>query len=127
MKEKDIVNSFNVIYQQYYMQAFMFTKSYVHDDFVAEDIVSESLLKIWNILKEDSIYHIPSLLFTILKNKSLDYLKAEKNRLNKIKNIELSEQWELDFRIATLEDCSPEHIFLSEIENIVKKVVSNLP
>ena len=40
MKQKDIVNSFNTIFQQYYEQAFMFVKSYVHDDFAAEDIVA---------------------------------------------------------------------------------------
>ena len=68
MKQKDIVNSFNTIFQQYYEQAFMFVKSYVDDNFAAEDIVAESLLKIWNVLKYEQINNVSSLLFTILKN-----------------------------------------------------------
>ena len=127
MKQKDIVNSFNTIFQQYYEQAFMFVKSYVHDDFAAEDIVAESLLNVWNVLKYEQINNVSSLLFTILKNKSLDYLRAQKRKLEHIKNMEQSEQWELDFRIATLEECSPKQIFLSEIEDIVRKVLNNLP
>lgn len=39
-----------------------------------------------------------------LKNKSLDYLRAQKRKLEHIKNMEQSEQWEPDFRIATLEE-----------------------
>lgn len=127
MEPEVIVNTFNAIYQKYYTQAFTFTKSYVHNDFVAEDIVTESLLKIWDILKKEPINNAASLLFLILKNKSLDHLRVEKRRMERIKDIELSEQWELDFRIATLEESNPEHIFLSEIEDIVRKVLNSLP
>jgi RNA polymerase sigma-70 factor (ECF subfamily) len=127
MEQEDIVNSFNAIYQSYYTQAFTFTKSYIHNDFVAEDIVHESLLKVWDILKKEPVNNAASLLFIILKNKALDHLRVEKHRLEKIKNIELSEQWELDFRIATLEESNPEHIFLSEIENIVRNALKSLP
>ena len=104
----------------------MFVKSYVHDDFAAEDIVAESLLNVWNVLKYEQINNVSSLLFTILKNKSLDYLRAQKRKLEHIKNMEQSEQWELNFRIATLEECSPKQIFLSEIEDIVRKVSDEL-
>ncbi|MDR2950327.1 MAG: RNA polymerase sigma-70 factor [Prevotella sp.] len=127
MGPEDIVNSFNAIYQRYYTQAFTFTKSYVHNDFVAEDIVTESLLKIWDILKKEPVNNAASLLFIILKNKSLDHLRVEKHKLERIKDIELSEQWELDFRIATLEESIPEHIFIEEIEDIVRNALKSLP
>ena len=46
---------FNSIYTTYYRKAFLFTKSYVHDEMVAEDIVSDVLIKLWEILKERPI------------------------------------------------------------------------
>ena len=35
-------DDFNIIYERNYRRSFLFTKSYVHDDMVAEDIVAES-------------------------------------------------------------------------------------
>lgn len=75
--EKFGKTSFKDTYSQYYKKAFYFAKSYVHDDLAAEDIAAESLIALWEKMKESQIdYEIP-LLLTILKNKSLDYLKHE--------------------------------------------------
>ena len=38
-------DNFNIIYERNYQRSFMFAKSYVHDDMIAEDIVSDSLVK----------------------------------------------------------------------------------
>ena len=40
MKDKD----FAKVYERNYKRSFLFAKSYVHDDLVAEDIAAESLL-----------------------------------------------------------------------------------
>ena len=34
-------DNFNIIYERNYQRSFMFAKSYVHDDMIAEDIVSD--------------------------------------------------------------------------------------
>jgi len=43
----------------------------------AEDIVSESLIKLWEIMKWKSIAPIAPYLFTLLKNRALDFLKHQ--------------------------------------------------
>ena len=43
-------DDFNIIYERNYRRSFLFTKSYVHDDMVAEDIVAESLVKYWRLV-----------------------------------------------------------------------------
>lgn len=43
-------DDFNIIYERNYQRSFLFTKSYVHDDMVAEDIVAESLVKYWRLV-----------------------------------------------------------------------------
>ena len=42
-------DNFNIIYERNYQRSFMFAKSYVHDDMIAEDIVSDSLAAIENL------------------------------------------------------------------------------
>lgn len=121
-------NSFNDIYTSYYKKSFFFAKSYVHDDLVAEDIASDSLIKLWEKLKSDSIeekYMLP-LLLTILKNKALDYLKHEEVKRNALEAMVDWQQQELSFRISALEACNPSEIFSEEVENIISRTLNTL-
>ena len=53
-------NNFSFIYTSYYRKSFLFAKSYVHDDMAAEEIASESLIKLWERVKSEKIdYTIP--------------------------------------------------------------------
>ena len=53
----------------------MFDFYYVRDNCIAEDIASDSLVKLWQVMTKESVENIPCLLMTIIKNKALDYLK----------------------------------------------------
>ena len=61
------LNSFNEIYNSYYKKSFFFAKSYVHDDLAAEDIASESLIRLWEKLKTEEIDYIEPLFFIFEK------------------------------------------------------------
>lgn len=50
--------AFNTVYEQNYKGAFRFVKSYVHSDATAEDIVSESLIKLWKNIKGQPVTNI---------------------------------------------------------------------
>ena len=69
--------SFSGLYTQYYKRSFLFVKSYVRDDMVAEDIASEALIQLWETLKTETVNTPLALLTTILKNKALNYLKHQ--------------------------------------------------
>lgn len=125
--EKFGKTSFKDTYSQYYKKAFYFAKSYVHDDLAAEDIAAESLIALWEKMKESQIdYEIP-LLLTILKNKSLDYLKHEAIKMTAYEAISDWKRQELSFRISALEEFIPDDIFSEEITNIFRKALSQLP
>ncbi|MDR1454035.1 MAG: hypothetical protein LBJ01_00110 [Tannerella sp.] len=47
--------SFEVFYNQFYRKAFHFARSYVHNERVAEDIASESFIKLWEESRKNSI------------------------------------------------------------------------
>lgn len=118
---------FESLYKQYYKRAFFFTKSYVHDELAAEDIASESLIKLWEQLRKEHVRLAEALLLTMLRNKALDYLKHEAikdNALHEIKNIYKEE---LDLRISMLEACDPEEIFTAEIHQIIQNTLGQFP
>ena len=120
-------NSFNDIYTSYYKKSFFFAKSYVHNDLAAEDIASESLIKLWEKLKTEKIDYIEPLLLTILKNKALDYLKHEEVKRTAFKSMVDWHQQELSIRISTLESCDPNEIFSDEVESIIRETLKLIP
>lgn len=120
-------NNFNTLYTRYYKKAFLFTKSYVHDEAVAEDIVAESFIKLWEKLKQEEIDHSDYLLLTILKNKALNYLKHEAIKTETINSLTDINQRELELSISTLQACVPEEIFSKDVREIITKTLKRLP
>ncbi|MEL7587440.1 MAG: RNA polymerase sigma-70 factor [Prolixibacteraceae bacterium] len=120
-------NSFNKIYTEYYRKSFLFVKSYVHDDFIAKDLVSEAMIKLWKRMNQEPVDQIQPYLFTILKNSALDYLKHEaiKNTVHHAITERLNR--ELDIRISILQSTDPNEIFSSEIQEIVRNTLISLP
>lgn len=126
--KNQIPYSLHTLYIKYYKKALLFTKSFVHDEIIAEDIVSESLIKCWENLKGmDDPDHIDALVLTILKNKSLDYLKHETIKNETINQLMDLEKRELELRIYSLEACDPNEVFSNEIKQIIAQTLAELP
>jgi RNA polymerase sigma-70 factor (ECF subfamily) len=99
----------------------------VHDSVVAEDIASDSLIYLWQTLKQKAVEYPHSYLLVILKNNALNYLKREGIHQNVVNVLSEREQHDLDYRIQSLEACNPEEIFSTEINEILKKTLDALP
>lgn len=123
----EVFDSFENIYKCYYRRSYSFVKSYIHDDLVAEDIASESLIKLWEEIRRQHVNNPDSFLLTILKNKSLNYLKHETIREEVHKTIKNEYDEELNLRISLLEACDPEAIYTSEIQQIIADTLAKLP
>jgi len=119
--------NFTDIYTQFYKSSFLFVKSYVIDDMIAEDIVSESLMSLWQTMRRETVEYPYSLLLTILKNKALNHLRHQDVQLNVMETIASNTLRDLNYRIQTLEACDPTEIFSSEISAIVEKTLLSLP
>ena len=117
---------FAELYDSYFNKCYLFTKSYVHDKHVAEDITSESLIKLYEILQREEIKNISAYLMTLLRNKSLDHLRHLAAREKAYSNLSTIDSQELAFRISTLEECDPDIIFSKEIQSIINKTLSDL-
>ena len=120
-------NDFNRIYERNYRRSFLFTKSYVHDDLAAEDIVAEALVKYWKLSLEQDTDLSEAFLLTILKNKALDYLRHKAAHESAVERIAELNDRELSIRISTLEACDPQEIFSAEIQTIIRDTLKTLP
>lgn len=76
--DKGEANAFKIIFDTYYKRLFMFSLNYVGDNYAAEEIVENVLLKLWKkIHKLNEIENLKAYLYTMVRNASLDYLKKE--------------------------------------------------
>ena len=119
--------SFNDSYLAYYRRAYLFAKSYVHDQWTAEDIASEAVVCLWETMKEHEILHPLTFLLGIVKNKAIDYLRHEIARQKMLAALSEIGIRELDTRISTLEACNPEKIYSQEVMEIVSSTLRSLP
>lgn len=122
-----VTEIFNNIYAKYYARSFRFANLYVRNDLAAEDIVTESLVKLWETMKKEPVEKPQALLLTILKHKSLDYLKARAHEKEAFESMAEWRQRELTIRISTLEACDPYSVFSDEIQAIMNETLKNLP
>lgn len=121
-------SSFNKLYQQYRDPFIRVAFSYINDEYIAEDFVTDAFVAYWenrNNLSED--VNAPAYIFVSVKNKCLTYL----NRLRKeeeIKgNIKNQQEWELELQISSLDACDPQAMFTEEIQMLVNDAISSLP
>ncbi|MDD3906788.1 MAG: RNA polymerase sigma-70 factor [Bacteroidales bacterium] len=125
--EKDKLKIFNEIYSTYYQKCFLFAKSYVHHVESAEDFASEAMLKLWeNMNTADDVLNIQAFLFTVVKNKSLNYLRHEQMRFEVYESLFDVSQRELELRISTLESCDPNILFSEEVRSIFEQTLASL-
>lgn len=120
-------NSFNEIYSTFYRKSFLYVKSYVHDDMAAEDIVSDALIRLWERMKQEAVEPVSPLLFCILKNSALDYLKHQTIRRDVQSTIEKTLIREMEIRKVSLEADDPNEIFSKEIQQIIQTTLQLLP
>ena len=118
--------NFNSIYTTYYRRAFLFTLSYVHNDLVAEDIVSEAIIYLWELSKKQEIPSIEAVLITYIRSKSLNYLKHLQPEEVKYLPTEIKLKKNFDVE-QDLEACDPKEVMSEELRSKVKTLLAGMP
>lgn len=114
------------IYDEHYMQSYRFVKSIVRSDEASKDIVSEAMLELWEAMTNSEVNSPLSLLFVILKNKSLNYLKHEQVKTRAMNNIQNYLLDDVSYRISSLESLDPKELLSVEIQEIISKSLSQI-
>ncbi len=112
------IAQYKQMFKQYYRQLVLFSFRYVKDIQVAEDIIQDVFVNIWN--KRDTLdfsLNFKSYLFSSVRNHSLMYI----NKISKFEHVNL--------RLVTEKsDNNPDSkVEVKELEEMLVKIISELP
>ena len=109
------------VYAEYRTYFVRIAVSYVRDRMVAEDLVSDTFLKIWESRTETTPRNLPAYLLTALKRKCLDYLRDQAIHLRIQQNMHQTSARVVGERIARLEANDPQNLMMSEALAIIER------
>ena len=116
------------VFKSRQQQFIQFSFSYVRDRAEAEDIVMNAFSTVWERRSDlQSHANITALLWTTIKNLSLNYLQHFKVRINAEQQISYMRHKEVALRISTLEACDPDRVFCDEIQELVARRIEKMP
>jgi RNA polymerase sigma-70 factor (family 1) len=118
--------AYKELYLLMFDRLFHFSYSFVKSKQVAQEIVSDVFIKLWQIRSQlSTIDNLKPYLFSITKNFSLNYLAKASNNLSiQLDDIDLDE---IDIA-SVIEFTNPEDLFISKetIKNVMQ-AIQNLP
>jgi RNA polymerase sigma-70 factor (ECF subfamily) len=118
---------FSAFFSEYRMRFIRFASGYLRDDHLAEDFVVDSMMTFWLRRAElPADTNPPAYVLTVLKNKCIDYLRRLRRDQAFVEHQTKEQVWDLNTRIASLEDFIPDEVFTQEIQEIVTKAVAEL-
>lgn len=101
--------------------------SYVHDSEVAEDLVNDSFVKLWEKRDEILTDNFEAYLFQIVIHRCLDHLKSEHTKSRIRQNLHQTKYRMLTYEINSLAGCDPGRIYANEIERLFQECVEQMP
>ena len=106
------------VYAEYRTYFVRIAVSYVRDRMVAEDLVSDTFLKIWESRTETTPRNLPAYLLTALKRKCLDYLRDQAIHLRIQQNMH---------QTSAREANDPQNLMMSEALAIIERELRRMP
>lgn len=101
--------------------------SYLHDTSVAEDIVNDSFIRLWEKRDELLTDNYEGYLFQIVIRKCLDYLRSLRTQQLVRQDMHDAGNRMLSYEINSLESCDPNLLFAQEIETLFRQCVDRMP
>lgn len=128
MENNQNLLTFGELYQTYKERFLRLAISYVKEESIAEDFVTDSFVSYWeNRHKLPEGANIHAYILVSLKNECLTYLNRLRKEQEIVDHLRSQQEWELDFQISSLEACNPQEIFSEEVQQLVNKAIESLP
>ncbi len=121
-------NAFQTVFKRHYGVLLRFAVSYTGANNIAEDIVQESFVLLWekrNELEENTNPY--AFLIKVVKLKMWNYLDKQRRRTVIEKGMYDNLVRELDLNLYTLDSINISALYISEIEHIVRDTLLTLP
>ena len=121
------IDNFNKLFNLHKESFILFAKSYVRDAMVAEDIYMESMLQFWEKMPElPEGTNISAYIITIVKNKSLNYLRRQAVEFGAQSKLSEIAQREIAMNIVSLDACQPAAFFENDIRKIISETLAKM-
>ena len=86
--DKEKRDTFELLYKTHYKELYIHALSFVRDDEEAKDIVTDVYEYVWkNFDKLDSSVSLRPFLYTLVRSRSLDFLRKEKTKEKFLKRL----------------------------------------
>jgi len=116
--------AYEEIYTEFFGVLYHLCLQYLHQEKVAEEIVQDTFLKLWEIRETlNEQINVRSFLYTITKNNCLNYLRNQKISLQHQENMKYLE---MQFNYEALEK-QGNYIQFEELRNKIDDAISKLP
>jgi len=113
-------NAFRTVFETYYNKIYTYALRILGDDVLAEEIVQETMLKVWKIgSKLTGIHNIDTYLKTTAKHKAIDVLRRIANQRRM--EAALAPEWK-EYHNET-----EEQILLNDTRKVLKEAIALLP
>lgn len=100
---------------------------YVRNRTVAEDIVSESFMTLWeNREKLPADCNLPAYVLTVVRNRCLDWLRAQSRHAQIEQQVYELRREVIAADIRSLEAFDPSEIFSGEVERIIRETLEGM-
>ena len=114
-------------FKNLYERGLAFARAFVFDADLAEDITSESLIVLWNKLREGQHIEQPQIyLFAVIRNKALECLRKQKSTLLVRNELTSGNERDYNLRIKSAEACDPQILYSKEVQAIIKSGLKDL-
>ena len=125
ISNKDI---FSGIYVRYFPKLLRFSQFYVLSEEEAENIVQDIFADVWSRMEVlDGIYNMDAFLFTLVKNRCIDYLRNQlpvNDRKQKLQDVIGKE---LEFKLFSLQQIDESLLSVEEVEALLQSAIEKLP
>lgn len=119
---------FGRMFMRYRDKFIAIARSYVRDENVAEDIVSESFTNFWDNRDKIAIENVPqAYILQSVKNRCLNYLRDKANRLRIRQQIQNDVYASIMAEIGVLGKDEIGLVFRSDIEKIFRRLLDRVP
>lgn len=119
---------FSQIYSTYFTKMIRFSQAYVIAEEDAENIVQDIFLYLWEhpeVFK--TIDNMDAFLFTLVKNRCLNFLKHSLYVNEKKSSMQTVEEQEMQMNLYSLQQFDESFLTISDVENLINEVIDKLP
>ncbi len=120
-------SSFEELFAKYRPYFVRIAVSYVRDRMAAEDLVTDSFVKVWENRENIGSDRFPAHLYTVLRSRCLNWLRDRSIHLRAQQQLHRSGQRVLLERISRLEATDPQSLLMAEALAIIERELDRMP